>query len=183
MYPPKPDFKTTTKQSEKMALWGTMEYKSAPVQGNPENIVITNDWAKENIIMVQLPQLSKLGFGSRAQFHKKAAGQLQALFMAWDAAGLLSYIKQWGGTYCPRFIRGSTSTLSNHAFGTAFDINVPWNPLGGTPASEESKGTVIPLVEIANQMGFFWGGHYDKRLDGMHFECVKPYVDGQFETA
>jgi Putative peptidoglycan binding domain/D-alanyl-D-alanine carboxypeptidase len=29
------------------------------------------------------------------------------------------------------------------------------------------------LVGIANDHGFYWGGHYSKRLDGMHFEVAQ----------
>jgi hypothetical protein len=32
---------------------------------------------------------------------------------------------------------------------------------------------VRELVPIANELGWYWGGHYRKRLDGMHFELVK----------
>jgi hypothetical protein len=33
-------------------------------------------------------------------------------------------------------------------------------------------GSVRELVSIANEHGFFWGGHFDKRRDGMHFEVA-----------
>ena len=62
--------------------------------------------------------------------------------------------------------------LSNHAFGTAFDINVPFNPLGARPALIGKQGSVRELVPIANEHGFFWGGHFGKRPDGMHFEVA-----------
>jgi hypothetical protein len=32
---------------------------------------------------------------------------------------------------------------------------------------------VRELVPIANKHGFYWGGHYSKRADGMHFEAAK----------
>lgn len=31
---------------------------------------------------------------------------------------------------------------------------------------------ILKLVPIANAFGFFWGGHYQNRLDGMHFELA-----------
>ena len=42
-------------------------------------------------------------------------------------------------------------------------------------------GCVRELVPIANECGFYWGGHFGKevngkmvgRLDGMHFEIAK----------
>ena len=82
-------------------------------------------------------------------------------------------ILTYAGSFVPRFIRGSLSNLSQHAFGSAFDINARWNAFGATPAALGSKGTVRPLVAIANQLGFYWGGHFARR-DGMHFEIAKP---------
>jgi hypothetical protein len=72
----------------------------------------------------------------------------------------------------PRFIRGSRTTLSNHAFGTAFDINCDFNRLGHTPALMGERGCVREMVRIAHENGFYWGGHFT-RLDGMHFEVAK----------
>jgi len=67
-------------------------------------------------------------------------------------------------------MRGSTN-LSRHAWGTAFDINVPWNGLNVVPPRVGDKGSVRELVTIANKHGFYWGGHFG-RLDGMHFEIA-----------
>jgi hypothetical protein len=69
-------------------------------------------------------------------------------------------------------VRGSKTVLSNHAFGTAFDINVNWNRLGTIPALVGQKGSVRELVQIANNNGFYWGGHFTRK-DGMHFEIAK----------
>jgi D-alanyl-D-alanine carboxypeptidase len=71
------------------------------------------------------------------------------------------------------FIRGRPGELSNHAFGAAFDINFPWNPLGEVPALVGQRGCVRELVPIANRFGFFWGGHFHNRLDGNHFEVAQ----------
>jgi hypothetical protein len=84
----------------------------------------------------------------------------------------LHLILTFDGSYVARFVRGSTSVLSNHSFGTAFDINVTWNRLGVVPALVGQKGSVRELVGIANDNGFYWGGHFT-RLDGMHFEIAK----------
>jgi hypothetical protein len=78
----------------------------------------------------------------------------------------------------PRFIRGSRTTLSNHSFATAFDINAAWNGLNCTPAQLGEQGCVRELVEIAVQHGFYWLGWAGSSLtpkgrDGMHFEVYK----------
>jgi hypothetical protein len=90
--------------------------------------------------------------------------QLRAALDEIVADGLASAIHpgQYAGCYVPRFIAGTT-TLSNHAFGLAFDVNVP----------ENQRGTVGQIdrrvVAIFEKWGFTWGGtwHY---TDPMHFE-------------
>jgi D-alanyl-D-alanine carboxypeptidase len=71
----------------------------------------------------------------------------------------------------PRFVRGSTATLSNHSFGSAFDINSKWNERGHRPALVGEKGSTLELVPIAHKWGFWWGGHFTTP-DGMHFEVA-----------
>jgi hypothetical protein len=63
--------------------------------------------------------------------------------------------------------------LSNHAFGSAFDINAALNPLGAEPALPGTPGCVYDMVRIAHDHGFYWGGHFSKRRDGMHFEVAE----------
>jgi hypothetical protein len=90
--------------------------------------------------------------------------QLRAALEEIRVTGLAGAIhrNQYGGCYVPRFIAGTT-TLSNHAFGLAFDLNVP----------ENERGTVGQIdrqvVAIFQRYGFTWGGvwHY---TDPMHFE-------------
>jgi hypothetical protein len=117
----------------------------------------------------------------KVSFHKKGVPQLQALWAAWEAAGLLPLVLTFDGGWNPRFIRGSTKSLSNHAWGTAFDVNAALNPLGCVPALVGKPGSTRKLVELAVQNGFFWGGWFGEfaggsvkgRFDGMHFECYK----------
>ena len=81
-------------------------------------------------------------------------------------------ILSYAGAFYPRFIRGSKTQLSNHSWGTAFDINVPQNGLGKKPAMIGEIGCVREIVPIANEYGLYWGGHFT-RMDGMHFEIAK----------
>ena len=157
--------------SERTKVFGNFSFVPAPVSGNPEAIRITDNWASQNITKVDVPQLSRLNVKS-VQFHVKASQQLVNLFTDWESAGLLEKILTWGGSWVPRYVRGSRTYLSNHAWGTAFDINVAWNMLGTTPALVGKTGSVRELVEIANNNGFYWGGHFKGRPDGMHFEIA-----------
>ncbi len=75
-------------------------------------------------------------------------------------------------SYAERPVRGSTTTLSNHASGTAIDVNATRHPLGvrGTFTDDQE-------AEIRRLLTFYgdtirWGGDYSSRPDEMHFEIV-----------
>lgn len=171
-FPPKPAFPPLVNNEERMKIFGKFAFVSAPLPDNKENIRITDNWEKENIKLIHIPQLINVKGNDRVQFHQLAANQMINLWKEWEEAGLISLVLTWGGSFVPRFIRGSRTTLSNHAFGSAFDINVAWNLLGTIPALVGQKGSVRELVQIAHQNGFYWGGHFS-RQDGMHFEIAK----------
>ncbi len=175
-WPPAPLDLAPMSQASRQTLFGSFAFKPASTPDNPEGILITDDWQRDNITMVEIPQLKTVKYtpgNQKIPWNTKATHQLAALFAAWEAAGLMSLVLTWAGSWNPRFIRGSRTTLSNHAWGTAFDINVPWNGLGARPALVGSKGTVRELVPLANAHGFYWGGHFKGRPDGMHFEVAK----------
>ena len=175
-WPPKPDFGPLS-FTDRAKVFGSFGFVPAPVAGNPEGIKITDGWDKHNIISVDCPQLhgTKGCPSGKVSFHAKGAKQLQALWAAWEAAGLLPLVLTFDGGWNPRFVRGSTKYLSNHAWGTAFDLNYKWNALGCVPALVGKEGSVRKLVEIAHSNGFYWGGHFG-RLDGMHFEIAKIII-------
>jgi peptidoglycan hydrolase-like protein with peptidoglycan-binding domain len=173
--PPKPNFPPLD-LAGRQAAFGAFPFVSAPAPDNPEAIRITSNWETENIVTVTVPQLrGVVGAPSNGtvRFHRLVAPRAVALFQAWDDAGLKGLILSYAGSFVPRFIRGSRSVLSQHAFGSAFDINADFNGLGATPVALGAKGSVRALVPIANQLGFYWGGHFARR-DGMHFELGKP---------
>ena len=72
---------------------------------------------------------------------------------------------EYAGCYYPRFIAGTTS-LSNHSFGTALDLNVPGN-LRGTVGEMDRV-----VVSIFKKWGFAWGGDW-RYTDPMHFEMAR----------
>lgn len=90
--------------------------------------------------------------------------QLKAALQDVIEQGLTDKIhpSEYAGCYYPRFIAGTTS-LSNHSFGLALDLNVPGNQRG--TVGEMDRG----VVAIFKKWGFTWGGdwHY---TDPMHFE-------------
>ena len=171
-WPPAPNFRPLLSDADKHNLFGQFTYVHKPEPGDPEHIQIQGNWQQAHIGKVLVPQLKRISGAEYMWFHKAAAQQLQQLWKDWEAAGLLHLPLTWGGSFNPRFIRGSRTTLSNHTFGTAFDINMAWNGLGAVPALVGQKGSVRELVELANENGFYWGGHFNRK-DGMHFEVAQ----------
>lgn len=100
-----------------------------------------------------------------------------------DVATVLHYVGQqfnarvealynpgcWG--YANRAIIGGSDT-SNHASGTAIDLNAPSHPLGKSGTFSQSQLNAIR--EILNHLEGVvrWGGDYAGRKDEMHFEIV-----------
>lgn len=172
-WPPLPAFRSPS-ESEVEAMFGKIEFEAT----SSGKVQITNGWDQENIVEIYIPQLTKINQkwghdNGKILFHRLAAQQMIDMWQAWEDEGLLKHVINWSGSYYPRFVRGSTERLSNHSYGTAFDINVNQNGLGKRPALVGELGSVRELVPLANKFGFFWGGHYRKRKDGMHFEVAK----------
>lgn len=162
--------------TDREKVFGRFGYVAAPTASNPEAIRMTDDWSKKNIVSVTIPQLVGVAGAPKSgtvQVHTALAPQFTRLFQAWEQSGLTPRLLTWDGSWVPRFSRGSRTYLSNHSWGSAFDINVRWNGLGVQPALVGNNGSVRELVEIAYEHGFYWGGWFSRRPDGMHFEAYR----------
>jgi hypothetical protein len=173
-WPPLPNFPPQLGNEARFRTFGRFDFQRT----SGDNIRILGSWEQDNIVTVNIPQLARVqgAGGGNIRFHKLAVDQLRAIFAAWEAAGLLDRVLSWSGSYVPRFMR-SGKQLSTHAFGCAFDINVPWNGYYKRAALVGEKGCVRELAPIANQHGFYWGGHFPyggDLSDGMHFEWARP---------
>jgi len=171
-YPEKPEGWRPLTAKEREERFGTFAFVPDPTSANPEGIRVTSRSPEFKLVDVYLPKLAHVkGFprSGRVLFHAECADALVALVDAWDANRLLGDVITWAGSYVPRFVRGSRSTLSNHAWGTAFDINAAWNGLGRLPQKRGEVGCVRELAAVAITMGWEWGGHFS-RPDGMHFQ-------------
>ena len=88
------------------------------------------------------------------------------------------------GMLCARFVRGSTSALSNHSWGTAIDLT-----LDGNLDRRGDRRVQVGLVHIApifNRHGWFWGAGFPVE-DAMHFEASDELIrqwhrEGKFGT-
>ena len=117
-----------------------------------------SSWVGANIRTEQVPILGSV------TCHKVMLPQLRAALTEVQENGLADKIHpgEYAGCYYPRFIAGSTS-LSNHSFGIALDMNVPGNQRG--TSGEMDRG----VVAIFKRWGFGWGGDWNY-TDPMHFE-------------
>lgn len=77
------------------------------------------------------------------------------------------------GMLCCRWVRGSTSVMSNHCWGTAIDLTIDGqlDPLGD---NKVQRG-LLQLYKHFNRHGWFWGVAFG-REDGMHFEVSDQLI-------
>lgn len=112
------------------------------------------------------PELSRITSPGGAAFSvaKPHADRFSAFLSDLEASGYPIKGDQSGG-FNPRTIAG-TNKMSNHAHGTAIDVNWGENPRGGAGA--------IPAEiarSLAQKHGLVWGGDW-KNPDPMHFEIA-----------
>jgi hypothetical protein len=79
-------------------------------------------------------------------------------------------------SYADRPVTGSTTTISNHASATAWDLNALKHPRGvkGTFSAAKTRAVRQILADIVDDAGhrvFRWGNDYvSSPIDSMHFE-------------
>jgi hypothetical protein len=79
------------------------------------------------------------------------------------------------GMLCARYVRGSTTNISNHSWGTAIDLT-----LGGQLDGRGDNKVQFGLQLIAsnfNAAGWYWGAGFPTE-DGMHFEAGRDLASG-----
>jgi hypothetical protein len=75
----------------------------------------------------------------------------------------------WAYAYRP--VRGQTTGLSNHASGTAVDLNSIKHPLGRKNTFTGAQEII--LKDLVKKYGLRWGGSYKSRPDEMHYEVIE----------
>ncbi len=117
-----------------------------------------SSWVAANIRTEVVPILGSV------TCHKDLFPQLRAALLEVEQRGLSGSIhpSEYAGCYYPRFI-ANTTTLSNHSFGLALDLNVPGNGRGTVGEMDRD------VVAIFKTWGFAWGGDW-RYTDPMHFE-------------
>jgi D-alanyl-D-alanine carboxypeptidase-like protein len=71
--------------------------------------------------------------------------------------------------------------LSNHASGTAVDLNADRHPLGTSPSKTFNKDQIAEIHKILAETGHLvrWGGDYTGRQDPMHFEILDGVTEAR----
>ncbi|WP_210439392.1 M15 family metallopeptidase [Nocardioides xinjiangensis] len=123
-------------------------------------------WVAANIRTEAVPILGSV------TCHKDLFPQLRAALLEVQQRGLADEIDpdEYAGCYYPRFI-ADTTTLSNHSFGLALDLNVPGNQRGTVGDIDRD------VVAIFKTWGFAWGGDW-RWTDPMHFELAEVKAVG-----
>lgn len=123
-------------------------------------------WVAANIRTEVVPILGSV------TCHKDLFPQLRAALLEVQQRNLSDKIhpEEYAGCYYPRFI-ANTTTLSNHSFGLALDLNTPGNGRGTVGEMDRD------VVAIFKTWGFAWGGDW-RWTDPMHFELSEVKAVG-----
>lgn len=71
------------------------------------------------------------------------------------------------GALCARYVRGSASVVSSHAWGLAIDLTLTGDL--DRMGDDSTQFGLVVLAEFFNDAGWYWGAGYG-REDSMHFE-------------
>jgi hypothetical protein len=130
---------------------GAIEITNAPTPA-PTNKTDFEKWAYDNAPILKFTRkdgavvdihaceveniVTTTIFGAPVRVHKEAIPYLHDVETAWQASGGNNFYKIPGsiadsyamGGYACRHVRGSSTAISNHSYGVAFDVNPTTNP-------------------------------------------------------
>jgi murein L,D-transpeptidase YcbB/YkuD len=128
---------------------------------------ITNPALKQMVVTANLGPFKATGLAPAIESLKQVLADVQQqepeVFEGLGTAGML----------CARLIRGSHSSISNHSWGTAIDLN-----LNGDLDRRGDNRTQVGLARIApifNSQGWYWGAGFPTE-DAMHFELSEQKI-------
>lgn len=144
---------------------------------------IPNATGKGYLVTITLPYKMRVAWDRKSsitkmQCHKLVADAFLAVFN--DLLAHYGYeklvelgIDLYGGCFNYRFMRGSTTTLSRHSWGTAIDLDPDRNLLKETSKTARfARPEYKPMIDIFYKHGFVGLGR-EKNYDWMHFEIAK----------
>ena len=120
-------------------------------------------WVKANIRTARVPILGPV------RCHRLVIPLIRSALEDLSRRGLGHLVDpaDYGGCYYPRYIaRNPASSISNHSWGIAIDINVSQGLPGRQPTIDRR------VVQAFEAQGFKWGGEF-LIPDGTHFEFIR----------
>ncbi len=136
--------------------------------GNPRSDYTTECQDIENPALRRLVAFEDVG-PFRVRGLKPAVDSLRTILeeAAMEAAPVHAALGS-AGMLCARLVRGSTTSISNHSWGTAIDVTVA-GVLDRRGDGQVQIGLTL-LAPIFNRHGWFWGAGF-RTEDAMHFEA------------
>jgi hypothetical protein len=121
--------------------------------------------------------------GARVRVHERALPAFQRVTSNLNAEAAKGnwYQARLLGSFTWRRIGGSYR-MSNHAFGTAIDINWDRNPYSGSLVNELITDMPAWYVKAWTDAGFCWGGDWASIKDPMHFSWMGPAATAGYGT-
>lgn len=142
--------------------------------GNPRDTYsqdcqsVTNAKLKRNLVIDTVGKFKVQGLTPAVKCLKEVFAEIRAkqadLYEVLGTAGML----------CCRYQRNSTTSISNHSWGTAIDLT--------TAGILDKRGDglvqygMLLIAPIFNKFGWYWGAAFPVE-DGMHFEGSKKLID------
>ncbi|MBC4017977.1 peptidoglycan-binding protein [Siccirubricoccus deserti] len=77
------------------------------------------------------------------------------------------------GMLCARFVRDSTSAISNHSWGTAIDLTI--DGVLDARGDRKAQQGLLQIFKHFNNHGFYWGAAFPTE-DAMHFEASEDLI-------
>lgn len=150
-------------QAEIKERFGEFSYRRAPGE-----VQIEQDpaWLADNLATADVPVLGTVRCHRTVlEAFERALAELERDHLAHtlDPGG-------YAGCHASRLTHRLDS-VSRHAWGVAFDVNVPDNPQGRDSTQDPR------LVEVLERWGFTWGGPW-LVPDPAHFEYLRPPAPG-----
>lgn len=148
----------------------------------PNGAPTTKEEADKYMKTISVPVLiiendQKIEKSMNITVHKDLVSNYQNIFKDLVAIGFpIDYngktINPNGGAYVFRDNVNSAGVLSHHSYGVAIDINVHYNPNGGTLDRTNKYAVTDEVVAVFARYGFYWGGNWKRVKDYMHFSYL-----------